>query len=248
MNPDRLAALEEERRFLLRSLADLEREHDAGDVDEDDYRELRDGYTARAAATLRSIESGRAALAPKPSALPCPGAGVENHVIAVEHKPDRCDVGCSVRRNGRELARPRSRGEERYRFVTSHAGHARTLEPVDVSLDGDDELTIFHDDLSGVFRLTFAALEELLEESNLPLRRGRNVGGSHDEELLAVHIPRHVCGCDELAVFHCWPPSCVSVHLLPSWHPGMTRSCVTEFRPGWNSVTQEQDGVTRNAA
>lgn len=65
MNPDRLAALEEERRFLLRSLADLEREHDAGDVDEDDYRELRDGYTARAAATLRSIESGRAALAPK---------------------------------------------------------------------------------------------------------------------------------------------------------------------------------------
>lgn len=66
MNPDRLAALEEERRFLLRSLTDLEREHAAGDVDEHDYRELRDGYTARAAATLRAIESGRAALAPKP--------------------------------------------------------------------------------------------------------------------------------------------------------------------------------------
>jgi hypothetical protein len=66
MDPDRLAALEEERRFLLRSLADLEREHDAGDVDEDDYRELRDGYTARAANTLRAIESGRAALPPKP--------------------------------------------------------------------------------------------------------------------------------------------------------------------------------------
>ena len=31
---DRLAALEEERRFLLRSLTDLEREHDAGDVDD----------------------------------------------------------------------------------------------------------------------------------------------------------------------------------------------------------------------
>jgi tetratricopeptide (TPR) repeat protein len=66
MDPDRLAALEEERRFLLRSLADLERERDAGDVDDDDYRELRDGYTARAAAVLRSIESGRAALASKP--------------------------------------------------------------------------------------------------------------------------------------------------------------------------------------
>ena len=66
MDPDRLASLEEERRFLLRSLADLEREHHAGDVDADDYRELRDGYTSRAAAILRAIESGRAALHPKP--------------------------------------------------------------------------------------------------------------------------------------------------------------------------------------
>lgn len=66
MDPDRLAALEEERRFLLRSLADLEREHAAGDVDDEDHRELRDGYTARAAMVLRSIESGRAALAAKP--------------------------------------------------------------------------------------------------------------------------------------------------------------------------------------
>jgi tetratricopeptide (TPR) repeat protein len=66
MNPDRLAALEEERRFLLRSLADLEREFEAGDVDEIDYRELRDGYTVRAAATLRAIDEGRAALPPRP--------------------------------------------------------------------------------------------------------------------------------------------------------------------------------------
>lgn len=62
---DRLAELEEERRFLLRSLADLEREHAAGDVDEHDYAELRDGYTVRAAATLREIEAGHAALPPQ---------------------------------------------------------------------------------------------------------------------------------------------------------------------------------------
>ncbi len=62
MNPDQLASLEEERRFLLRSLSDLDREFEAGDVDEADYLELRDGYTVRAAATLRSIEEGRAAL------------------------------------------------------------------------------------------------------------------------------------------------------------------------------------------
>jgi tetratricopeptide (TPR) repeat protein len=66
VNPDRLAELEEERRFLLRSLSDLEREHEAGDVDEVDYRALKDGYTVRAAATLREIEAGRSALPARP--------------------------------------------------------------------------------------------------------------------------------------------------------------------------------------
>lgn len=66
IDPDRLAELEEERRFLLRSLTDLEREYEAGDVDEIDYRELKDGYTARAAATLRAIESGRSRLPAAP--------------------------------------------------------------------------------------------------------------------------------------------------------------------------------------
>jgi tetratricopeptide (TPR) repeat protein len=56
---DRRAALEEERDFLLRSLSDLEREHDAGDVDDLDYRTLKDGYTVRAATVLREIEDGR---------------------------------------------------------------------------------------------------------------------------------------------------------------------------------------------
>lgn len=62
---DRLAELEEERRYLLRSLKDLEREREAGDVDDDDYHTLKDGYTVRAASVLRQIEDGRRALAPK---------------------------------------------------------------------------------------------------------------------------------------------------------------------------------------
>ncbi len=62
---DRLAELEEERRYLLRSLKDLEREREAGDVDDDDYHTLKDGYTVRAAAVLRQIEDGRLALAPR---------------------------------------------------------------------------------------------------------------------------------------------------------------------------------------
>lgn len=67
MNPDRLAELEQERKFLLNSLRDLEEEHRHGDVDEVDYQTLREGYTARAATVMRAIEEGRAALpAPPP--------------------------------------------------------------------------------------------------------------------------------------------------------------------------------------
>src|SRR4051794_18690615 len=49
LGPDELAALEEQRDFLLGSLRDLDAEHDAGDVDEADYLALKDDYTARAA-------------------------------------------------------------------------------------------------------------------------------------------------------------------------------------------------------
>ena len=49
--------LEEQRDFLLQSLEDLEREHAAGDVDEHDYRALKDDYTARAAAVLRALDA-----------------------------------------------------------------------------------------------------------------------------------------------------------------------------------------------
>lgn len=63
---DRMGALEVQRDFLLRSLEDLEREHDAGDVDDADYAALKDDYTARAAAVLRSLEAGRSRPAPAP--------------------------------------------------------------------------------------------------------------------------------------------------------------------------------------
>jgi tetratricopeptide (TPR) repeat protein len=65
-DPDQLAALEEQRDFLLRSIDDLDAEHAAGDLDDDDHRNLRDDYTARAAATIRAIEQHRSALAERP--------------------------------------------------------------------------------------------------------------------------------------------------------------------------------------
>ena len=60
---DRLAELEEQRDFLFRSLDDLEAERAAGDIEEPDYRTLRDDYTARAAEVLRAIDAGKATLA-----------------------------------------------------------------------------------------------------------------------------------------------------------------------------------------
>jgi uncharacterized protein (TIGR02996 family) len=68
-DPDALAALESERDFLLRSLADLETEREAGNLDDDRYQALKDDYTARAASVLRSIEEGHDAR-PAPPPIP----------------------------------------------------------------------------------------------------------------------------------------------------------------------------------
>ncbi|HYI62543.1 MAG TPA: hypothetical protein VEW93_12145 [Acidimicrobiales bacterium] len=51
---------DESTEFLLQSLRDLDREREAGDIDEDDYAALRDDYTARAAAALRAEQRGQA--------------------------------------------------------------------------------------------------------------------------------------------------------------------------------------------
>lgn len=56
MTPDERSVREEERDFLLASLDDLERERAAGDVTDDDYRALKESYTARAAAVLRELD------------------------------------------------------------------------------------------------------------------------------------------------------------------------------------------------
>jgi tetratricopeptide (TPR) repeat protein len=72
LDPDALAALEDQRDFLLRSLEDLEREHDAGDVDDHDYASLKDDYTARAARSIRAIEVHHARVAAATPRRPWP--------------------------------------------------------------------------------------------------------------------------------------------------------------------------------
>jgi tetratricopeptide (TPR) repeat protein len=59
-------SLTEEREFLLQSIRDLDAEFAAGDIEEDDYRSLRDEYTARAAAVLRQLDSSRASGSSRP--------------------------------------------------------------------------------------------------------------------------------------------------------------------------------------
>ena len=50
-------ALETERDFLLRSIADLDAEEVAGDLDHEDHDALRDDYVARAAAVIRALDA-----------------------------------------------------------------------------------------------------------------------------------------------------------------------------------------------
>lgn len=50
--------LQDERQFLLQSLHDLDREREAGDIDDLDYTALHDGYTIRAANVISQLDSG----------------------------------------------------------------------------------------------------------------------------------------------------------------------------------------------
>lgn len=74
--PDAARALEAERDFLLRSIADLDAEREAGEIGDAQYRRLHDSYTVRAATVLRALQ-----------------ALAEREVVAVE--PERARRGPS---------------------------------------------------------------------------------------------------------------------------------------------------------
>jgi tetratricopeptide (TPR) repeat protein len=98
-------ALADQRDFLLRSLEDLEREHEAGDVDEHDYAALKDDYTARAAHVLRALDAERPRVAPpartrswRRTALTIVGVGAFAVLagVLVAHVAGRRDPGQTV--------------------------------------------------------------------------------------------------------------------------------------------------------
>ena len=59
-------SLEAERDFLLRSIADLDAERAAGDLESADYKALRDDYVARAAEVIRVLHGSSEAVPAKP--------------------------------------------------------------------------------------------------------------------------------------------------------------------------------------
>jgi hypothetical protein len=82
LDPDALATLEEQRRFLQRSLSDLEHEHNAGDLDDLDYETLKDDYETRLAAVTEAVENGRAELAAsRPPSSPVRRAAIVGGVV-----------------------------------------------------------------------------------------------------------------------------------------------------------------------
>jgi hypothetical protein len=126
-DPDRLAELEDERRFLLRSLRDLEVEHDAGDVDDADYTTLRDGYTKRAAAVLQEIDEGRAA-----SPAPPPRGWVRRAVVVGVVLAVAAGAGWMVARSsGQRLAGQEITGGAPSADVPALLAQARALLAVD---------------------------------------------------------------------------------------------------------------------
>ena len=75
----------EERDHLLASIRDLEREFTYGDMDEADYRHLREHYTVRAADVIRALEAGEApaSAAAGAAAAPAQARGNRWKVVAV---------------------------------------------------------------------------------------------------------------------------------------------------------------------
>ncbi|MFI5053171.1 MAG: tetratricopeptide repeat protein [Acidimicrobiia bacterium] len=69
-DPETRAHLEQERDFLMKSLDDLELEHESGGIDEESYAQLHDDYTARAAGVIRTLRDGVDSLPSTPPRSP----------------------------------------------------------------------------------------------------------------------------------------------------------------------------------
>lgn len=109
-------ALEEERDFCLRSLKDLDAEFAAGDIDEVDYRTLRDSYTVRAAAALKALSGASQQADPRPDHAAPANGPVANGPLANGTVPN------GVSPNGTVTAAQRARGTSWRRWAAIAIG------------------------------------------------------------------------------------------------------------------------------
>jgi tetratricopeptide (TPR) repeat protein len=83
--------LEEEKTGIYRALRELEFDHEAGHLSDDDYRELRDRYEARAAEILSVLDR----LKPRPEAAPM-SHRAESEPVPARHGWTRSPVGLTL--------------------------------------------------------------------------------------------------------------------------------------------------------
>ncbi|MEY2451789.1 MAG: hypothetical protein QOD92_1363 [Acidimicrobiaceae bacterium] len=117
LDPDALAVLEEQRSFLERSLVDLEREHDVGDLETEDYNVLKHDYESRLSSVARAIDEGKAELAAaRPPTRPARTALIMSAVVifallcgfAVARSAGRREAGGSITGEITKTARERN--------------------------------------------------------------------------------------------------------------------------------------------
>ena len=117
LDPDALAALEEQGAFLRRSLDDLEREHEAGDLEGDDYETLKHDYRDRLRSVERAVAEGRAEFAavrvprrPARTALIAGGVVLFALIcgVVVAHQAGRRDAGATISGELTKTARERN--------------------------------------------------------------------------------------------------------------------------------------------
>lgn len=131
LDPDALAALEEQHDFLVRSLDDLDRELEAGDLDERDHASLKEDYERRAAAVAQAIEDGRTRFAaPRPPQRRGRGALAIGGVVAVAVLAGVLVAQASGRRDAGDQATGDIRASARDKLGECLSGEGE-VEPVD---------------------------------------------------------------------------------------------------------------------
>jgi tetratricopeptide (TPR) repeat protein len=175
------SVLEEERDFFVRSLRDLEAERAAGDIDDLDYRSLRDDYTIRAADVLRRLETLDAA---PPPAEAEPVVAPNEPAVAGSEDPDPPRV--------RRRASPRRRvltgvaavvvvvGSVTGAFVArsgssgSATTRVRNLDVAALDALGDSQYTKAVQDYEAALRIDPTDVQTLTGEGELLVEIGSN--------------------------------------------------------------------------